>query len=314
MDSGGLSVGLALYWHESCTVDILDKDDRYIDVAVKISDSNEQWRLTCVYGEPRVENRHLMWTKLQNLSTVSDLLWLVIGDFNEAMWDFEHFSVTPRPEGQMVAFRDALEICGLVDLGFSGVPHTYDNLRGGNANVKVRLDRAVASNDWRNLYAFHSVQHLITPCSDHVPLLLRGEPETSFARPNCRQYEIHWERDAALPDIIRQAWESFGSVNNLAQLHVALDRTMSTLRTWSKKNHGNITKELEKSRAQLEQLMNMNADRQEIRKVTDRMNELLYREEMMWLQRSRVSWFKEGDRNTKYFQNKTVWRARKKNS
>ena len=57
--------------------------------------------------------------------------------------------------------------------------------------------------------------------------------------------------------------------------------------------------------------MHMNADRQEIRRVTDSMNELLYREEMMWLQRARLSWLKEGDRNTKYFHSKAVWRARK---
>jgi hypothetical protein len=45
----------------------------------------------------------------------------------------------------MMAFRDTLQVCGLVDLGFTGVPFTYDNKRQGNKNVKVRLDRAIVA-------------------------------------------------------------------------------------------------------------------------------------------------------------------------
>lgn len=147
VDSNGMSGGLALFWHESCVVEILGKEERYTDALVRLNVDAEQWRVTFVYGEPRVENRHLMWSKLQSLKNVSDRPWLVIGDFNEALWDFEHLSASPRPEQQMIAFRDTLEVCGLVDLGFSGIPFTYDNLRAGVSNVKVRLDRATATND-----------------------------------------------------------------------------------------------------------------------------------------------------------------------
>jgi hypothetical protein len=60
VDSNGLSGGLAFFWHESCVVDILDKDDRYIDAMVRLHVDAEQWRVTLVYGEPRAENSHLM--------------------------------------------------------------------------------------------------------------------------------------------------------------------------------------------------------------------------------------------------------------
>jgi hypothetical protein len=40
-------------------------------------------------------------------------------------------------------------------------------------------------------------------------------------------------------------------------------------------------------------------------------DEILYREEMMWLQWSTIAWLREGDWNTKFFYMKAVDRAKK---
>ena len=105
-------------------------------------------------------------------------------------------SLTARPEAQMAAFRDGLMACELVDLGFSGIPYTYDNMQSCSTNVRVPLDHAVATNDWRNMYAYSFVQHLASPCSDHIPLLLRFMAEQEKLRTKVRRYEIFWECDA----------------------------------------------------------------------------------------------------------------------
>jgi hypothetical protein len=47
---------------------------------------------------------------------------MMMGDFNEAMWQEEHFSVTARSERLMMDFREVLSHCDLHDVGFVGAP------------------------------------------------------------------------------------------------------------------------------------------------------------------------------------------------
>lgn len=300
-----------MYWDDSIYVDVQDINERWIDVFVRLSPSDPIWRITFVYGELRVENRHLMWESLCRLRNTSDLPWLITGDFNETLWEFEHLSVSARPQAQMLAFRDCLETCQLVDLGFVGYPYTYDNKRSGRANVQVRLDRAVADNAWRDLFPEAAVVHLTSPRSDHCPILVRCTLETQVQVGRSRRYEVMWEREPALAEVVQEAWSKAGAKGDLGAVSNALKATMVALHQWSNKTLGNITKEIEKSRTRLEELRNMNADRSELHKASDQMDELLYKEEMMWMQRSRLEWLKYGDRNTNCFHRKAVWRARK---
>ncbi|KAM0873877.1 hypothetical protein ACQ4PT_037786 [Festuca glaucescens] len=312
IDSDGLSGGLALFWHDSMYVEVKEVTERFIDVHIQASPGEQIWHATFVYGEPRTENRHRLWSALCALRASSSLPWIVAGDFNEALWQHEHLSSCPRPEGQMADFRDTLMKCELKDIGFRGVPFTYDNKRRGRANVKVRLDREVADDSWRDIFSEGTVVHLVSPCSDHTPLLLQLARETrDQVPPKCKQYEIFWEREHALPEIIATAWNEVGLKSELGEINVALEKVMQVLHKWGNRKFGNVTCELSRLRRKLEQLMRDNAPTQTIRETTDSMNELLYKEEMLWLQRSCILWLREGDRNTKFFHRKAVWHARK---
>ena len=82
--------------------------------------------MTCVYGEAQTHLRHQTWTTLKNVSTLSTLPWLCLGDFNEVLHPDEHHSIGQRSNAQIQAFRDVLDVCMLLDLGYKGNFWTFE--------------------------------------------------------------------------------------------------------------------------------------------------------------------------------------------
>jgi hypothetical protein len=310
----GKGGGLALFWDESVKVDLCKFSDRHIDVTIHNLPVGNKWRCTFVYGEPRTHERYNMWNLLRRIKPLLTDPWLMLGDFNECMWQQEHFSRRKRGEKQMREFREVLSECDLHDLGFKGRNWTYDNKQTGHNNVRVRLDRAVAGPDWSNLFPNAQVTHLTSSRSDHCPILISLNCNSAVSRAPCiRRYETYWEREASLTDEINTAWSLHKKPNNLGELANNLKGVMGSLHSWSGRTIGSIRKKIETKRRDLERVSQRTDQnsRWQAKKISADLDELLEKEEIRWRQRSRISWLRSGDRNTMFFHRKATSRQKK---
>lgn len=146
VSSAGRSGGLGIFWNHNTKMEILPFSQHYIDAIVTKADSNP-WRLTCVYGEAQTTERHKTWDVLKFIKSSTALPWLFIGDFNEMLHRQEHVGVLERSNAQMAGFREMVDVCELIDLGFSGTNWTYEKKVAGDTYCRVRLDRALVMAD-----------------------------------------------------------------------------------------------------------------------------------------------------------------------
>ena len=123
--------GLALLWKEEIKMDVQTSSDNHIDAVVDLG-MDDAWQIMAFYGNPDFANQEDSWSLLRDLSRRFSLPWVYIGDFNEILRAEEKKGWLHRLEGQMQGFQDALDFCGLRDIGYNGFPFTWCNRRLGD--------------------------------------------------------------------------------------------------------------------------------------------------------------------------------------
>jgi hypothetical protein len=243
--------GLALFWNKSFDLSVLSYSCNHIDTVVH-SGTSDAWRLTFVYGALETHRRIETWNLIRRLSQQHHLPWCCIGDFNEIVLSSEMQGRRPRPERQMKDFREVLDECGMMDLGYRGSPFTWCNNRDPPNTTWVRLDRGVASLSWLHKFQNARLEHLNVTNSDHKCLHLELEPcnQPQYLRKPFRFEEI-WTTDAGCEDTIQAEWDKVGAGMAMFQVWNKLKDCKRGLGKWSKQHFGNVTQQLAEKRQQL---------------------------------------------------------------
>jgi hypothetical protein len=69
-------------------------------------------------------------------------------------------------------FTDFVNSNALVDLGFVGNRFAWSNHRSGSANIRERLDRGFANQNWVHIFPNSLINHFPAIQSNHCPILL----------------------------------------------------------------------------------------------------------------------------------------------
>jgi exonuclease III len=206
MDAEGQSGGLALFWRKSVNLKAGLKSKYHIDAEITEGDGF-RWRLTGIYGEPRSDKKEVTWSLLRAIKHHNNCPWICIGDFNEVLYAWEKEGGAARPQVCMDRFKQALDDCGLSDLGFQGDPFTWrNNSHVSGKYIRERLDRAVATEDWCDRFPFFKVVNGEPRHSDHRPVIVTLDPD-NVENGNRRghhsfRYEAHWGEEESYNEVV----------------------------------------------------------------------------------------------------------------
>ncbi|KAL5817683.1 hypothetical protein ACOSQ3_026061 [Xanthoceras sorbifolium] len=181
------------------------------------------WRFTGFYGDPRGDMRFHSWNLLRRLARLSKLPWLVGGDFNEVLLLDEKLGGRVKTLSALSNFRDAVDDCCLMDMGFRGYKFTWSNRQDGRELIQERLDRFLCSMSWRSLFPNAVNTHLDWGGSDHKALLVNNvqkfRERDRVNRWGARfHFDEAWVDDEECRNIVERAWQGGECLDGISGL------------------------------------------------------------------------------------------------
>lgn len=284
------------------------KNDQYITMTI-LRVGALPWYFSAIYASPNPSKRQELWRELREFTENHNEPWLLAGDFNETRLPSERSSSCRETTRRSHGFNAWIDELQLLEVEFSGAPHTWARGLSPETRQSARFDRALCNGLWSMQFDRARMRHLLAVQSDHNPILISPNefaPLHDLNRPF--KFQATWLTHEHFQEFLKDKWNP----NN--PLVPALANLAHELKNWNKEVFGNIFHQKKRLLARIVGVQTALSSHKERRllkleaRLRRELDEILEREEVLWYQKSRIEWISNGDRNTSFFHLSTIAR------
>ncbi|GMI90398.1 hypothetical protein HRI_002709100 [Hibiscus trionum] len=259
---------------------------------------NGEIRFVNVYAPNDPNERKMVFDEISEALDGSNIPTIIGGDFNCVLKTEERCG-GPSSNSHMKTLSEFQQRNGLIDLPMQGGSYTWFK---GNQNIASKLDRFFISPEILQQMPSLEQNVLLRGISDHCPVVLK---QITLRRSNRTfKWFNNWAFDDEYKRLIK---ETCATVEN-GDIGHCFKKVKVVTKAWAikkkKENSDSIT-DLEKKISDLESSAISNQANnnawEEIKILRIKLWQMYIKAERDWLQKSRLRWFKEGDRNTAFF-------------
>ncbi|XP_070042736.1 uncharacterized protein [Nicotiana tomentosiformis] len=276
------------------------------------TEDHKEFILTLVYAKCDHIERIELWDSLYYLARDMTIPWLVEDDFN-VIWDEEEkFGGLPVSLNEVDDFMHCMDTCNLTDMGLKESIYNWWNERAEEDCIFKRLDRVFANMELQQLWPGLEITRLSKIGSYHCPLLLTYNPDSVPIKKSFRFLKF-WTEHESYKAVVKENWQADFHANPFILFNHKIKRLKKALSTWSRVIFGDIFQKIDSleevvrvHEAQFE-LNPMRQNRKRLQKVQAELIKYLTLEEKFWKQKSGMTWFNDGDRNTNFIHAHAVY-------
>lgn len=161
-----------------------------------------------------------------------------MGDFNEvgSIWEKQGGGTCNR--ARLERFQQLLSNCALMDLEFKGPRFTWSNNQGEGSNIRERLDKALATMDWRIMFPYSQFFHELMIGSDHCPIVIYCCIPPKRV-PYKFKFESMWCTSENCKEVISTLWNHSQRGSAMFVVAEKLRNCKRALQPWGKAEFGN---------------------------------------------------------------------------